>query len=67
MVWYRVPLERGLSGDGSEYYIYAKLADPEKLCVFFSGGGVAWNEFTAARPVTGGKVATGQPNFYWNG
>ena len=55
MTWYRVPLEKGLSGDGSEYYIYVKLADPDKLCVFFSGGGVAWNEYTAARPVTGGK------------
>ncbi len=66
MVWYRVPLERGLSGDGSEYYIYVKLAAPEKLCVFFSGGGVAWNEYTAARPVTGGKVAAREPNYYWN-
>lgn len=66
MTWYRVPLERGLSGDGSEYYIYVKLADPKKLCIFFSGGGVAWNEYTAARPVTGGKVASKQPNFYWN-
>ena len=54
MTWYRVPLEKGLSGDGSEYYIYVKLADPKKLCIFFSGGGVAWNEYTAARPVTGG-------------
>ena len=66
MIWYRVPLERGLSGDGSEYYIYVKLADPSKLCIFFSGGGVAWNEYTAARPVTGGKVAAREPNFYWN-
>ena len=66
MTWYRVPLERGLSGDGSEYYIYVKLSDPAKLCIFFSGGGVAWNEYTAARPVTGGKVASGEPNFYWN-
>ncbi len=66
MVWYRVPLEKGMSGDGSEYYIYVKLADPDKLCVFLSGGGVAWNEYTAARPVTGGKVASWQPNFYWN-
>ena len=66
MTWYRVPLENGISGDGSEYYIYVKLADPAKLCIFFSGGGVAWNEYTAARPVTGGKVASGQPNFYWN-
>ena len=66
MTWYRVPLERGLSGDGSEYYIYVKKADPKKLCVFLSGGGVAWNEYTAARPVTGGKVAAREPNFYWN-
>ena len=66
MIWYRVPLERGLSGDGSEYYIYVKLGDPQKLCIFFSGGGVAWNEYTAARPVTGGKVAAKEPNFYWN-
>ena len=66
MTWYRVPLERGLSGDGSEYYIYVKKADPKNLCVFLSGGGVAWNEYTAARPVTGGKVAAGQPNYYWN-
>ncbi len=66
MTWYRVSLDKGLSGDGSEYYIYVKIADPEKLCIFFSGGGVAWNEYTAARPVTGGKVAAGLPNYYWN-
>ncbi len=66
LTWYKVPLERGMSGDGSEYYIYVKKGDPDKLCIFFSGGGVVWNEYTAARPVTGGKVATGQPNFYWN-
>lgn len=66
MTWYRVPLEKGLSGDGSEYYIYAKLGDPNKLCIFFSGGGVAYNEYTAARPVTGGKMAAHMPNYYWN-
>ncbi|MCR5715425.1 MAG: pectin acetylesterase [Lachnospiraceae bacterium] len=64
--WYRVPLAKGLSGDGSEYYIYVKIADPDKLCIFLSGGGVAWNEYTAARPVTGGAVASKAPNFYWN-
>ena len=35
MTWYRVPLEKGLSGDGSGYYIYVKIADPDKLCIFF--------------------------------
>ncbi len=66
MKWYKVPIEKGMSGDGSEYHIYVKLADPKKLCIFFSGGGVAYNEYTAARPVTGGKVAAGLPNYYWN-
>ncbi len=66
MKWYKVPIEKGLSGDGSEYHIYVKLADPDKLCVFLSGGGVAYNEYMAARPVTGGKVAAGLPNYYWN-
>lgn len=66
MTWYKVPLEKGLSGDGSEYHIYVKKADPDKLCIFLSGGGVAYNEYMAARPVTGGKVAAGLPNYYWN-
>ena len=43
-----------------------KRAQSDNLCVFLSGGGVAWNEYTAARPVTGGKVAAGLPNYYWN-
>ncbi len=65
-VWYRVPIPMGKSGDGSEYYIYVKLADPKKLIIFFSGGGVAWDEYTAARPISGGKVAADLPNYYWN-
>ena len=64
--WYRVSLENSNSGDGSEYYIYVKIGNPDKLCIFFSGGGVAWNEYTAARPVTGAKLAAGLPNYYWN-
>ncbi len=65
-VWYRLPLQEGLSGDGSEYHIYVKKGKTDRLVLFFSGGGVAWNEYTAARPVTGGRVAAGQPNYYWN-
>ncbi|MBQ9611030.1 MAG: hypothetical protein IJV14_00365, partial [Lachnospiraceae bacterium] len=38
-VWYRVPVRKGLSGDGSEYHIYLKAGDTQHLCVFFSGGG----------------------------
>ncbi|WP_029321835.1 pectin acetylesterase-family hydrolase [Butyrivibrio sp. AE3004] len=64
--WYRVVIPMGMSGDGSEYHVYVKIADPEKLCIFFSGGGIAYDEYTAARPITGGKVAADLPNYYWN-
>ncbi len=64
--WYRVVIPNGMSGDGSQYHVYVKIADPDKLCIFFSGGGVAYNEYTAARPITGGKVAADLPNYYWN-
>ena len=67
MVWYRIPIEDGMAGDGSEYHIYIKKGTrPGRLCIFFSGGGVAWNEKMAAAPVTGGRVAAWQPNYYWN-
>ena len=65
-VWYKAPLEDCVSGDGSEYYTYVSKGESNDLCIILSGGGVAWNEYTAARPVTGAKVAAGLPNFYWN-
>ena len=65
-MWYRRLIEGGISGDGSEYHIYLKKGTSEHLCIFLSGGGVAWNEYTAARPVTGGKMTAGLPNYYWN-
>lgn len=64
--WYRIHVPQAVAGDGSEYHIYLKTADRKKVCVFLSGGGVAWNEYTAARPATGGKIAAGLPNYYWN-
>ena len=64
--WYRVPLSSGMAGDGSGYYIYLRRGSSAHLCIFFSGGGLAWNEYTAARPVSGGRLTSGQPNFYWN-
>ena len=58
-VWYRVAVPEGITGDGSDYYIYIKKGNTENLCVFLSGGGVAWNEYTAARPVDRGKGGGG--------
>ena len=56
-VWYKVPVPEGKCADGSEYHIYVRKGNCDKLCVFFSGGGIAINEYMAARPVNGGSVA----------
>ncbi|MBO5998360.1 MAG: pectin acetylesterase [Lachnospiraceae bacterium] len=65
-VWYRVNIPDGISGDGSEYHIYVKRAPSKDLCIFLSGGGIAWNEYTAARPVTTPKMLIRLPNYYWS-
>lgn len=65
-VWYSLPIPEGKSGDGSEYHIYVRRGASRNLCVFLSGGGVAWNEYTAARPVTTGRVIADTPNYYWS-
>ncbi len=66
-IWYRIPIDDGMAGDGSGYHIYVRYgADMDRLCIFFSGGGVAWNEKMAKKPVTGGRVAAWKPNYYWN-
>lgn len=64
--WYRVDIPEGITGDGSEYYIYVKKGRSRNLLVFLSGGGVAWNSYTAARPSSGGTITAGMPNFYWS-
>ena len=63
-IWYRLPLEDGLAGDGSPYHVYIKAGRTADLCIFFSGGGMAWNPYTAARPYTGGRMLSGEPAFY---
>ncbi len=64
--WYRVPIKEGMAGDGSEYHIYIRKGKENKVCYFLSGGGMAWNAYTAARPITVGKIVSNQPNYYYN-
>ena len=61
--WYRKLLPEGLCGDGSPYHIYLRKGVSDHLCIFLSGGGIAWNPYTAARPVTGGRTAAWLPNY----
>lgn len=65
-IWYRIMIPEGKTADGSEYHIYIKKASSNNLCIFLSGGGVAWNEYMADRPISGGAVISGLPNYYWN-
>ncbi len=65
-VWYRLPIPEGLSGDGSEYHIYVRRGRTDHLCVFLSGGGVAWNAYTASHPITTGRIFADAPNYYWS-
>ena len=66
-LWYRIPVEGGLTADGSEYHIYLKKAAGEKgLCVFLSGGGIAWDEHSAAGPSSMDRLVAREPNYYWS-
>ncbi len=64
--WYKVPVQAGISGDGGDFHIYVSHGKSNNLCLFFAGGGVVWDEYTAARPVTAVKALSGNPTFYWN-
>ena len=46
-VWYKLTLEAGIAADGSPYHIYLKKGKTRQLCIFFSGGGVAWDDYSA--------------------
>lgn len=48
--WYHVPMEGYKASDGSPYFYSFRLGTENKLMVFLNGGGVSWNEYTAARP-----------------
>lgn len=48
--WYRIPAEGCVAANGDPVYADFKLGSEKKLMIFFQGGGVSWNEYTAARP-----------------
>lgn len=64
--WYRIPIKDGMAADGTPYHIYLRTGTVSKLCLFFSGGGLAWNDFTASHPTTGGPLLSRRPNYYYN-
>ncbi len=49
--YYRVYPGAGYSAKGEPFHACLKLGQvSDKLLIFFGGGGVSWNEYTAARP-----------------
>ncbi len=65
--WYRlaIPAERARSSDGSPYAVYLKKGTVNRLVVFFSGGGVSWDGYTAARPITPATLLNGEDAYYF--
>ena len=47
--WYRIYPDGCVDANGERTYADFQMGTENKLVVFFSGGGVSWNEYTAAR------------------
>ena len=48
--WYSIYPEGAKSSDGSEWYGLMRLGSSDKVIVYFFGGGVSIDEYTAAHP-----------------
>ena len=48
--WYRIHGDDCMAANGDQTYADFQLGCENKLLIFFCGGGVSWNEYTAARP-----------------
>jgi hypothetical protein len=63
--WYRRRLEGCRCSDGSDYSVYYKRGSVNKLVVYFSGGGLSWDEYTAARANTLENLLAGAEGYYF--
>jgi hypothetical protein len=65
--WYKLPLPKAKAccSEGSTYYVHLKKGASNKLMVFFGGGGISWNEYSASKPITIPRLLTGQAAFYF--
>ncbi|QLG40510.1 pectin acetylesterase [Paenibacillus sp. E222] len=59
--WYRVPVPGAICAGGSPYWGYLRKGTEPGLIVFFLGGGVSLNAYTAARPT---RLGAQEENFY---
>ena len=61
--WFEIAPEDAICSDGSPLATRMRLGSENKVVVFFYGGGISLNEFTAARPYIGMTMDV-EPGFY---
>jgi len=63
--WYTVYGDESTkSADGSDYFFYVKRGSSDKLLVYFDGGGVAWDNDSAASPMETWNLLDGSGNYF---
>lgn len=53
--WYRITPEQAIGADESKWHGLIRKGNENKVLVYFYGGGVSINEYTAARPIRFGE------------
>ncbi len=62
--WIELAPDEIVSADGMKVRTEMRVGSENKVIVFFYGGGMSINEFTAARPYTGARFAADEIGFY---
>lgn len=64
--WNKITLGSSVkSGDGSEYYLLTKRGTSNNWIIFFSGGGMNWDDASTATPITISSVLRGEALTYF--
>ena len=63
-VWFEVAPEGAVTAEGEPLSTRMRVGTENKVVVFFYGGGLSVNDFTASRPYTGSKLLTFENGFY---
>ena len=64
-VWFELAPEGVMTAEGEPYTTRMRVGEENKVIVFFYGGGISINEYTAARPYLGMWIDR-EPGFYSN-
>lgn len=62
-VWFELTPEGAVTAEGEPLSTRMRVGKENKVIVFFYGGGISINEYTAARPYLGGMIDR-EPGFY---